>query len=97
MLGLLLVYGLIAGIGFAALGIMSGVVFGFGAAAAPGAATQVTTAMLVGGALGSLLMLAINPLMYCILVVAYYDLRVRKEAFDLDLLATTLEHSALPR
>ena len=32
----------------------------------------------------------IYPLFYCVLTVAYYDLRVRKEGFDLELLASTL-------
>jgi len=32
----------------------------------------------------------IAPLTYCILTVAYYDLRVRKEAFDLEILAGSL-------
>ena len=37
----------------------------------------------------------IYPLLYCALTVAYYDLRVRKEGFDLELLESTLAH-ALP-
>jgi hypothetical protein len=32
----------------------------------------------------------IYPLLYCLLTVAYYDLRVRKEAFDLEVLAASL-------
>jgi hypothetical protein len=32
----------------------------------------------------------IYPLLYCLLTVAYYDLRVRKEAFDLEVLAAGL-------
>jgi hypothetical protein len=31
------------------------------------------------------------PLLYCVLTVAYYDLRVRKEGFDLEVLASTLQ------
>jgi hypothetical protein len=31
------------------------------------------------------------PLFYCVLTVAYYDLRVRKEGFDLEVLASTLQ------
>ena len=30
------------------------------------------------------------PMLYCVLTVAYYDLRVRKEAFDLEVLAAGL-------
>ncbi len=33
----------------------------------------------------------IYPLFYCVLTVTYYDLRVRKEGFDLELLASTLQ------
>ncbi len=36
------------------------------------------------------LQLMIYPLLYCVLTVAYYDLRVRKEAFDLEVLAAGL-------
>jgi hypothetical protein len=35
--------------------------------------------------------IVITPLPYCILTVAYYDLRVRKEAFDLELLAASMQ------
>ena len=41
-------------------------------------------------ALGVLQML-LYPLLYCVLTVAYYDLRVRKEGFDLEVLASTLQ------
>ena len=40
--------------------------------------------------LGGLIQLLIYPLFYCVLTVAYYDLRVRKEGFDLEVLASTL-------
>jgi hypothetical protein len=38
----------------------------------------------------------IYPLLYCALTVAYYDLRVRKEGFDLELLESTLAHALPP-
>lgn len=38
----------------------------------------------------SLVQMLIYPLLYCLLTVAYYDLRVRKEAFDLEVLASGL-------
>lgn len=98
MLGLLIIYGLIAGVAVMAVGMVGGVVaYFFTGGVAEGGAAAAGKIALVGSALGSLLMLAVNPLMYCIMVVAYYDLRVRKEAFDLDLLATTLEQSAVRR
>ncbi len=40
--------------------------------------------------LAALLQTLIYPLLYCLLTVAYYDLRVRKEAFDLEVLAAGL-------
>lgn len=95
-LGLLIVYVIIAIIGFTALGVVTALLIGAKDVATLGEPGTVGTGPLVVGALSSLLMMAINPLMYCILVVSYYDLRVRKEAFDLDLLASTLEHSVVP-
>jgi hypothetical protein len=56
-----------------------------------------------GGAIGSLtpglmtlavvgvMQMLLYPLLYCVLTVAYYDLRVRKEGFDLEVLASTLQ------
>ena len=49
-----------------------------------------TSTFLVITALQSLLQVLITPLFYCLLTVAYYDLRVRKEAFDLEVLASSL-------
>jgi len=40
---------------------------------------------------GSLLQLLLNPLLYSVTTVAYYDLRVRKEGFDLEVLASAME------
>ncbi|HYC31814.1 MAG TPA: hypothetical protein VEB59_05955 [Gemmatimonadales bacterium] len=45
---------------------------------------------LVAVALAGVVQMLIYPLFYCVLTVAYYDLRVRKEAFDLQVLASTL-------
>jgi len=42
-------------------------------------------------AVGGLVQMFIYPLFYCVLTVTYYDLRVRKEGFDLELLASTLQ------
>ena len=41
--------------------------------------------------LGGLIQLLVYPLFYCVLTVTYYDLRVRKEGFDLEVLASTLQ------
>jgi len=44
-------------------------------------------------AAGYLLSTLIYPLLYCVMTVTYYDLRVRKEGFDLELLASGLGHA----
>jgi hypothetical protein len=44
-------------------------------------------------ALASALQVLIYPMLYCVLTVTYYDLRVRKEAFDLEVLAAGLSHA----
>jgi hypothetical protein len=36
----------------------------------------------------------VYPVLYCMVVTAYYDLRVRKDGLDLELLATTMERPA---
>lgn len=59
-----------------------------GAAAAFGPAS---TATIVALAIGGLVQLFVYPLFYCVLTVTYYDLRVRKEGFDLELLASSLQ------
>ena len=56
--------------------------------AAPGAAM---TGGIVGLVLAGVLQLFLYPLFYCVLTVSYYDLRVRKEGFDLEVLAQTLQ------
>jgi hypothetical protein len=53
------------------------------------AAASVPT--IVALAIGGLVQLFIYPLFYCVLTVTYYDLRVRKEGFDLELLASSLQ------
>jgi uncharacterized membrane protein len=59
-----------------------------GAAAGFGASS---TATIVALAIGGVVQLFIYPLFYCVLTVTYYDLRVRKEGFDLELLASSLQ------
>lgn len=68
-------------LGFAAIGG----IFAGNDLAQPG--TTPLIFMLLGGAV----QIAIYPLIYCILTVAYYDLRVRKEAFDLQMLEKALQ------
>lgn len=60
------------------------------------AATRLTAEGTVGtegvalGALAALLSALVQPMFYCVLTVAYYDLRIRKEAYDLELRAASM-------
>ncbi len=47
-------------------------------------------AILLAQALSILVILMLTPLLYCVLTLLYYDLRVRKEGFDLQVLADSL-------
>jgi hypothetical protein len=49
------------------------------------------TSELVVLAVIGVVQLLLYPLLYCVLTVAYYDLRIRKEGFDLEILASTLQ------
>ena len=44
-------------------------------------------------AIGGVVQVFLYPLLYCVLTVTYYDLRVRKEGFDLELLASSLQNA----
>lgn len=70
--------------------VITGLIFGFGGQVQPGAAPGLAP-MLAQQAIQLLGNMIIAPLPHCILTVAYYDLRVRKEAFDLELLAGNLQ------
>jgi hypothetical protein len=74
----LLLYVPLVGLGAVAAVAMPGGAFG---------AEQGTLTLAVVGVVQMLL----YPLLYCVLTVAYYDLRVRKEGFDLEVLASTLQ------
>jgi len=50
-----------------------------------GARPQLVTVAVIG-----VVQILVYPLFYCVLTVAYYDLRVRKEGFDLEVRASTL-------
>jgi Membrane domain of glycerophosphoryl diester phosphodiesterase len=47
--------------------------------------------VVVAVAVGGVVQMFLYPLFYCVLTVTYYDLRVRKEGFDLELLASTMQ------
>ena len=55
-----------------------------------GGAGNLTPGLMILAVVGVMQML-LYPLLYCVLTVAYYDLRVRKEGFDLEVLASTLQ------
>ena len=53
-------------------------------------ATDSTGAALLGAAFAGLIQMLVYPLFNCALTIAYYDQRIRKEGFDLELLAARL-------
>lgn len=85
--GLLLILVILLYIPIAAIGGLVAVfVPGAGSLFTRPQATVAVTAVAITG----LIQMFIYPLFYCVLTVAYYDLRVRKEGFDLEVLASTL-------
>jgi hypothetical protein len=84
MLGLLATLVILLYVPIIGLGAIATVVLPSGA---PGSLTPGIMTLAVVGVLQMLL----YPLLYCVLTVAYYDLRVRKEGFDLEVLASTLQ------
>jgi hypothetical protein len=70
-------------------GILAVILPGSGGSLA--AATSMSA--VVALALGGVVQLILYPLFYCVLTIAYYDLRVRKEGFDLELLASSLQQA----
>jgi uncharacterized membrane protein len=87
LFGLLLVLVILLYLPIAAIG-------GLVAVFVPGAGSIFTrpdaSVAVVAVAVTGLVQIFIYPLFYCVLTVAYYDLRVRKEGFDLEVLAATL-------
>ena len=84
------VIGLLLYIPIIALGVVAAIML-------PGSAVGLTAGTpslgfvlltVVGAGLAQLF---IYPLLYCVLTITYYDLRVRKEGFDLEVLAQTLQ------
>lgn len=81
IVGLLFVVLIVLMIPFLAIGAMGGLF----QTAAPSTGSMVLVTVASG-----LVSLVIGPLLYCVLTLVYYDLRVRKEAFDLEVLAAGL-------
>jgi hypothetical protein len=86
ILSAIFVVGLLMYLPFIALGGIAGV-----ASVGEGGPEQGNTAVFLAMTAGAALLSSLVwPLFYCVLTVAYYDLRVRKEAFDLEVLASGL-------
>ncbi|HUQ15907.1 MAG TPA: hypothetical protein VM094_07610 [Gemmatimonadales bacterium] len=85
MLGLLATLVILLYVPIIAIGAIATVVLPAG-----GATGSLTPGLMTLAVVGVLQML-LYPLLYCVLTVAYYDLRVRKEGFDLEVLASTLQ------
>jgi hypothetical protein len=84
MLGLLITLAVLLYVPIVALGAIATVVLPSDPLGSP------TPGILTLAVVGVLQML-LYPLLYCVLTVAYYDLRVRKEGFDLEVLASNLQ------
>jgi hypothetical protein len=84
MLGLVVTIVILLYVPIVALGAIATVVL-------PDSSTAGLTPGLVTLAVVGVLQMLLYPLLYCVLTVAYYDLRVRKEGFDLEVLASTLQ------
>ena len=84
MLGLLATLVILLYVPIIAIGAIATVVL-------PAGGTGSLTPGLMTLAVVGVLQMLLYPLLYCVLTVAYYDLRVRKEGFDLEVLASTLQ------
>ena len=82
MFGLLVTLFVLLYVPVIALGAIATVIMQSG----QGSASGVVTLALLG-----VIQMVLYPFFYCVLTVAYYDLRVRKEGFDLEILASTLQ------
>jgi hypothetical protein len=89
MLGLVIVVGIILAIPSLAMSFLRG------GSMAMQPLGEFSTADIMWEIVAQFVSTLIYPLLYCARTVAYYDLRVRKEGFDLELLESTLAH-ALP-
>ena len=91
MLGLVIVVGIIIAIPSLAISFLRG------GSMAMRSMGEFSTSDIVWEIAAQFVSTLIYPLLYCALTVAYYDLRVRKEGFDLELLESTLSHALPPR
>lgn len=68
-----------------------GLTVGAGMLASGGVGTGFAAGAVVVAAIGALLQVLVYPFLYVVSTVLYYDLRVRKEGFDLELLASSIQ------
>ena len=85
MLGLVVTLVILLYVPIVAIGAMAALVLPTGGGGGP------LNPGLVALAVVGVMQMLLYPLLYCVLTVAYYDLRVRKEGFDLEVLASTLQ------
>jgi uncharacterized membrane protein len=52
--------------------------------------------LVIATVIQQLVTIVVYPILYSAMTVAYYDLRIRKEGFDLELLESTLQHPTSP-
>ncbi len=87
--GLLFLLGVILVLPWLAVSMLMGVIAAM--AAVGGAGRSPMVFVVLGVAIGGLVQFFLYPLSHAALTITYYDLRVRKEGFDLELLASTLQ------
>jgi hypothetical protein len=85
IVGLLFVFFIILGVPFIGASLILQMVLG---------ALDSTAGRVLSTVIASVLSFVLGPILYCILTLTYYDMRVRKEAFDLEILSTQLGATA---
>lgn len=93
ILGLLFLLGVIMMLPWMAVTGLAAIVGALAAAGGGGGARVAVLVAVVGIVLGGLVLFLLQPLLHGVLTISYYDLRVRKEGFDLEVLASSL-HAA---
>ncbi|MEP7325104.1 MAG: hypothetical protein ABI836_04070 [Gemmatimonadota bacterium] len=88
MVGVLVVFVVIAGV--VMLGVMLVGSLGIGLAAGPGTTQAISLGFIITVAIMAILYIIAFTMIYCLQTVVYYDLRVRKEGFDLELLEASM-------
>lgn len=92
ILGLLFLLGVIMMLPWMAVTGLAAILGALAAVGGGGARVAVLVGV-VGIVIGGLVLFLLQPLLHGVLTISYYDLRVRKEGFDLEVLASSL-HAA---